>query len=297
MAVLAPSAVATASECDAIAGNLVQNCGFETGDFTDWQITGDQTGVVGSSLPFDPHSGSDQAVFGSVGFDDVALQTISTHAGTSYAFSYWLANEGGTPSDFRVTVAGVVGGPLTFDSQTDAAGFDWTQFTHTVTASTTALTITFYLRNDPNYYHLDDVSLVPTSPCGQPADRIYTGTVPSGILATSGVVCVDDATVHGGIVASHATLYVQDSTVLGGINSTAGGGLQVCGSSAASIGVTQSTGMVLIGAPESCAPNTITGSLLATGNHGGGTIEDNTISGGLTVTANTPTFQVSGNHK
>ncbi len=297
MAVLAPSAVATASECDAIAGNLVQNCGFETGDFTDWQVTGIYAGVTGPFGGIDPHSGGDEADFGSIGSDNVASQTISTHAGTSYTFSYWLANEGGTPSDFRVTVAGVVGGPLTFDSQTDTAGFDWTQFTHTVTASTTALTITFYLRNDPHFYYLDDVSLVPTSPCGQPADRIYTGTVPSGILATSGVVCVDDATVHGGIVASHATLYVQDSTVLGGINSTAGGGLQVCGSSAASIGVTQSSGMVLIGAPQSCAPNTITGSLLATGNHGGGTIEDNTISGGLTVTANTPTFQVSGNHK
>ncbi len=37
------SAVAggSASVCDGVDGNLVQNCGFETGDFTSWTQTGD----------------------------------------------------------------------------------------------------------------------------------------------------------------------------------------------------------------------------------------------------------------
>ncbi len=264
MAVLAPSALATASECDAIAGNLVQNCGFESNsnDFTDWSSTGNFIFVASV-----PHTGSLGAVMGTQGVEGTLSQTVPTAANTTYTFSYWLEChlcEGSSDAgnDFHVTVSGVSGGPATFDSMTNSAAFGYTEFTHSVTATGSSVTITFSQENFEFFWGLDDVSLVPAITC----DRIYTGTVPSGILATSGVVCVDDATVHGGIVASHATLYVQDSTVLGGINSTAGGGLQVCGSSAASIGVTQSSGMVLIGAPQSCAPNTITGSVLATGN-------------------------------
>jgi hypothetical protein len=33
-------AMAIPSQCDAIAGNLVTNRGFETGDFSGWTLTG-----------------------------------------------------------------------------------------------------------------------------------------------------------------------------------------------------------------------------------------------------------------
>jgi hypothetical protein len=37
----AGGAILVPSECDATPGNLVANCGFETGDFTSWTQSGD----------------------------------------------------------------------------------------------------------------------------------------------------------------------------------------------------------------------------------------------------------------
>ena len=34
------SAIAIPSICDGIAGNIVSNCGFESGDFTSWTRSG-----------------------------------------------------------------------------------------------------------------------------------------------------------------------------------------------------------------------------------------------------------------
>jgi hypothetical protein len=124
-----------------------------------------------------------------------------------------------------------------------------------------------------------------------------TGTH-SALAVTSGTTCVVDATITGGIaVTNGAQLVVTDSTVRGGIVSYGASYLQLCGSKAASINTTASTGFVLIGDPaDGCAANIISGGLLATGNTGGGTIDGNTISGSWTITNNNPTFTATGNH-
>jgi len=36
----APLSAVGLSYCDGVAGNLIANCGFETGDFTDWALAG-----------------------------------------------------------------------------------------------------------------------------------------------------------------------------------------------------------------------------------------------------------------
>jgi hypothetical protein len=47
------------SACDSVGGNLIHNCGFETGDFTGWNVTGALTGsdlsVSAASNSFDVH--------------------------------------------------------------------------------------------------------------------------------------------------------------------------------------------------------------------------------------------------
>ena len=40
-----------------VSADLVQNGGFETGDFTDWTLSGNTTSVNVDSVPFDVHSG------------------------------------------------------------------------------------------------------------------------------------------------------------------------------------------------------------------------------------------------
>ena len=79
--------------------NLVQNGGFEAGDWSGWTTTiadSDYT-LIGQGLP---HSGRFSAFFGAVSKPDYISQSLATSAGQTYALSLWLwsgDNQGGTP--------------------------------------------------------------------------------------------------------------------------------------------------------------------------------------------------------
>ncbi len=139
------------------AANLVLNPGFETGDFTDWTVTpassGSDFGV--SSSPSYVHSGSYGAYFGAVGStDDTISQTISTVAGDSYTFNFWLVHYStNSENDFNVSWNGT---PVL--TLLNAASFPWTEYSYTETA-TGPTTITFAGREVPSYYGLDDINV------------------------------------------------------------------------------------------------------------------------------------------
>lgn len=149
------SAKAAPSLCDSVSGNLIQNCGFETGDFTDWAVTGNHT-FVASNFDEGPNSGNDFAALGEVGLPLSTLsQTVSDTAGASYTLSYWFASDGGEPNYFEAdwngsTIAGSV------ENAVPAFGYEEFSFTVVGTGSDT---LTFLSRNDPSYQALDDVSL------------------------------------------------------------------------------------------------------------------------------------------
>jgi hypothetical protein len=70
--------------------NLVANCGFETGDFTDWTITGDDTfSFVESSgdTGYPAHSGNFFALLGPVDADSFLSQSLTTVAGHPLHFA------------------------------------------------------------------------------------------------------------------------------------------------------------------------------------------------------------------
>lgn len=141
-----------ASDCDSISGNLVLNCGFETGDFSDW-IHGGNTGATGVAGGVYAHSGSYGAYLGPVGSDGTLTQTLATTAGT-YQLQFWLYSDGGTPNDFSAIVNGV-----TLFTMTNIPSQAYTEYTFDFTA-TGASTLEFTFRNDPSYLGLDDISVV-----------------------------------------------------------------------------------------------------------------------------------------
>ena len=75
----AGEAVAAPSACDAIAGNLVMNCGFET-------TSGWSPQVVQDSV--NPHTGSFAELL-DVNPNTSIQQTISTASGGTYTLSFW----------------------------------------------------------------------------------------------------------------------------------------------------------------------------------------------------------------
>ena len=138
---------------------LVSNGGFETGDFTDWTVTGGGNFVDdGSNSGITPHSGAYEAAFGAVGELDYISQNLPTAPGTSYLLSFWLNSpDGGTPNEFQASWNGTI----LFD-ETNIPALGWTNIQFVVTATGTNSLLQFGGQDNPSYLALDDVSVTPT---------------------------------------------------------------------------------------------------------------------------------------
>jgi len=143
------------------AANLVDNGGFETGDFTGWVVfeatEGSKIFVENWGAPwYGSHSGSYGAAFGAlITSDDTIRQDIGTTAGQKYTFSFWLKHYvDSVDNDFHASWSG------TQLLNMDPAGyFDWTMYTFTVTALGSTSTIEFSGREPMSYFALDDVNV------------------------------------------------------------------------------------------------------------------------------------------
>jgi len=153
-------ATSRADICGAAAGNLVTNCGFETGDFTGWTVNDASGNTFVAASGFDgisANSGTEYAALGAVGADGTVSQTLNTVAGQNYVLSFFLASDGALPNDFSVNFGGNL-----IAAGVSLPAFPMTQFSFDVTATSNSTTLTFFERNDPAYLGLDDVSVVAT---------------------------------------------------------------------------------------------------------------------------------------
>jgi Viral BACON domain len=141
---------------------LVQNGGFETGDFTDWILVGDpfNYNFVTNGLYFpviSPHSGNFEALMGEVGFLATLSQTLSTVSGQQYVFSSWVNSpDGAAPNECKISWNG-----NTLFDQVNMPATGWTNLAFIVTATGSSTAIQFGMRDDETYLGLDDVSVVP----------------------------------------------------------------------------------------------------------------------------------------
>jgi hypothetical protein len=154
--------------------NLVENGGFETGNFSGWTATtaigacqsvgtDASSACTGAQADLDPgpHSGSYAAYLGQPYPSNPGLlsQAISTVPGQAYTLDFWLANlsdnQISTPNGFQVSWNGT-----TVVSFQDSPAFGYTQFTIPgLTATDTTTTLMFSEYQVPAGFVLDDVSV------------------------------------------------------------------------------------------------------------------------------------------
>jgi hypothetical protein len=150
-----------------IGQSLVQNGGFETGDFTGWTVVGKT--IVSSfrhgTTVYDAvenaasgyqvvHSGLYGAFLGD---NQTATfsQTLATIPGQNYLLSFWLDN----PVSGSVQQFAVNWNTTTLVSLSAPPAFSWTNFQFIVTGAGSGSVLQFAAENDPSYFGLDDVTV------------------------------------------------------------------------------------------------------------------------------------------
>jgi hypothetical protein len=152
-----PARAGTASICDAEPGNIVLNCGFETGDLTDWTVSGNNTW---NFITSDSHSGNFAWEAGPNPPEVYISQTLDTVAGQSYTLSFWLEVSATPANQFEAWWNSTQSGTPVLDL-INAPVAPYTEYQFTVTASSSSTNLEFGTYNSPGHFLLDDISVVP----------------------------------------------------------------------------------------------------------------------------------------
>jgi hypothetical protein len=165
------------------SSQVVQNGGFETGSFSSWTQSGNTAYTSVTTDSSYVHSGKYGALLGPYGSLGYLSQTLPTFVGQPYLLSCWLENpKSGTPNQFTVSWNGT-----TLFNQTSLPALNWTNLHFVVTASAASTVLQFGFRNDPGYFGLDDISVMPVA---APALRMLAKantTVQFSLNTTAGV--------------------------------------------------------------------------------------------------------------
>jgi hypothetical protein len=139
-----------------LATELVINGGFETGTFSGWDLSGSTDYMSVSSVYGDAKTGTYGAKLGPMAAHGFLSQSqaMATNPGDIYQISWWLRNGASGTNDFNVTWGG-----STLLSASNMAQQPYTSYADSRLASGTSTALTFAVRNDPNFFYLDDVSV------------------------------------------------------------------------------------------------------------------------------------------
>ena len=157
---------AHAADICATSLNFVQNCGFETGDLTDWTVSGTYSGPAYNGLlygveNYNQYSGNYAAYFGSIGGEITLSQTLTNLIPSDvYTVTVELFNDttpGNYVNNFSITLGGLTSQPLT-----QVAAGNYMIYTLRVGASSASPTLSLTSRNDAGFWNVDSIQVIQT---------------------------------------------------------------------------------------------------------------------------------------
>ena len=156
--------------------NLVQNGNFATGDFTDWNLSGNVS--WDSISTYAPPGSTYAARFGPDYPPIVMSQTVlGTTIGDDYAFSFYVYDNetsagSGTVGDSGFEFTASIGGDEVFDS-VNLPIPNWTLNSFTVLVTASSETVQFTAVNPPGSYFVGGVSLSDEGPATVPEPSTF----------------------------------------------------------------------------------------------------------------------------
>jgi hypothetical protein len=151
-----------------VGQELVQDGGFEAGDFCYWTLSGGLSAYTnnfvddGTYTYYSPVAGIYFAALGQVSTLAYLSQPLPTRAGQLYLLSFWLENPYSPRlNQFVVQWNTNATSVNTIFNQANMGVFGWSNMQFVVTAATSLTTLQFGFRNDNDFFALDNVSVLP----------------------------------------------------------------------------------------------------------------------------------------
>jgi hypothetical protein len=158
------------SYCTGVAGNIVVNCGFETGVLSPWAVSGNTTDPPGGFDGSEYGSDAGDAATGNFGFYAgpigsalVLTQTLTLMTQEEYEFTFAIEDDAANPDpatytqQFSATLNGDT--LLTLTNPVTVGSFTTESFLVDI-ETITSDSVSFSFRNDTNYWSFDDVVVV-----------------------------------------------------------------------------------------------------------------------------------------